>query len=1136
MARQGYRVPLFLALMCLASVCYAAPDKVTLAYKAKAGQVARYKSEGTMSFEAGGNKMTGEIKETEKVTVAEVAASGNITLERETESSEVTFNGQRAPSMDSDKTKITMTIRPDGSLVAYKSSSGKEEQDKSQAHLFAATTPLLPDKPVGVGDKWSRDLKSDSDLGIKAAHADYEVLGFETLSGVETVKIKVTYQDSEAPKMGVTGTWWLEKTSGDEVAADYEIENFTFGEESGGPSASFKVHEERISGGLLDGKGVEAKPGAKSESKTETKPEPKKEKTIDDIVKDYEKLPGLFTLYRKKEGDRETIYLEIKEDQLDTLMMLEATASTGTGSMFTVVAGDPLNDIVFKFSKNGNNQILMVTPNIAFRAAEKTPLARAVRRSFADGYLEAFKIEAKQPERKSLLINISDLFKSDIAQIGMRLGGGGGIFSMMGRGGGYSVDREKTYLAQLKNFPDNMVVETAYHFTGGGGRMGGFSLGAETLADPRSIPLNVYFNLFPLPENGYRPRLADPRVGYFTTDVMDFSDDSQDEPIVRYVLRWPMEKADPKAALSPPKKPIVFWLDNAIPLEYRDAVRDGILFWNKAFEKVGIKDAIVVKQMPDNADWDHADMRYNTIRWVTSPEGGYAVALFRANPLTGQILNANITVDANLPRAIKLERKHVVDPASYFQEAEADPKKIDPRRCDMAAEAMEQAWFGDMALKFLTPAEAKLDEKAYIQAFLRYVVSHEMGHVLGLRHNFIASTCLSMEDLQDEKRIAEEGTSASVMDYVAFNPGAIKHPGVDYWSPTIGPYDIWAIQYGYTPVEARTPEGELYQLHVIASRSSLPGHAYETDENADMFDPAVARWDIGREPLAYWTRSLQVSRFLLFHLGERVPKQGESYWEFTRDFNRLLGMYARSAAVASRYIGGQHISRNHRGDPGEKPVLSSIPAAQQKQALELLTTYIFSENAFAFLPSYYGKLTTHPFDGYELAGFPIRDTLAGIQRAALQRLFSPLVLSRIVNNEFKAGETSKALTLPTLYRMVGGAVWSELDTRKDISSLRRQLQRVYLDTLIDMVVNPGSPAPEDARMLAWDQLRQLRTKLASAKQAPHDEYTRVHLEEALMQVNRALEARQVIGGASSSQGMSLLQMLLGGAKQQPADK
>lgn len=1109
-------------------LCAACPaqERVTLLYKARQGQVMRYKSEAALTMEAGGMKVSLEVKEVEKVTVQEVAANGSITRESETESSEYSVNGNKLPERE-DKNRTSITLSPRGMLVALKRSGDDKTESKEQARFAAASLPVFSEQPVGVGDRWSTDYKADAEIGTRAAHADYEVLAFERASGVDAVKLKVRYKETEAhPPLAVEGIVWVEKSTGDTVLRDVALENLTFGAGPMSVQASGKLHEERTEGSPLPAAG--AAPAA-GEKKTDTKPEPKKDKTIDDIVKEYEKLPGLFTLYRKKESGRETLYMEIKEEQLDHLLMLEVTASTGTASQ--IVAGDPINDIVFKLTRVGDDKLYVVKPNTDFVAAAKTPIGRATRRSFADAYLETFKIEAKQPDRKSLLVNVSELFRGDFAEISQRVNGP--RLGPLGGGGSYSLDREKSFVTSVKVFPENVVVQSAYHFTrsGGGGLAGFPGAGGSTLADPRSMPFNVIYNLFPLPEQGYRPRLADGRVGYFVVDYQDLTSDARDDQTVHHIYRWKLEKADPRQVVSPPREPIVFWLDNAIPLEYRDAVREGLLMWNKAFEKIGLKEAIQVQQMPDDADWDHADMRHNTIRWVASPSNAYAVAQARVNPITGQILNANITVDANLIRFTKSERNHLVDPASCFEDPAPSASAL--HRCELGAGAVEQAWYGHLALSLLAGAGGKLDERAYTHAFLRSIVAHEFGHILGLRHNFSASTVHSLEELKDQKILGETGISASVMDYIPFNIAALKQHGVDYWTSTLGAYDFWAIQYGYTPIDATTPEGERYRLNQIASRDNLPGHAYQSDEIADQFDPAVTRFDLGKDPLDYWARTLQVTRHLLLHLNERSPRKGESYWEFTRNFNALLGQYARAAAIASRYVGGLHARRNYRGDYGEKPVLTPVDTAQQRRAVRLLNTYLFAPNSFAFPTNYFTRMTGDPLGGFVamLSGgpqdFPIRDSLSAIQQAALRRLFSASVLKRMVNNEFKSGEGADVLSLPELYQGVRKVIWSELDSRHNVSALRRQLQRAHLETLIGQLLSPAAGTPEDARMMAWDELRQMQQRLARAKGHETDTYTRIHFDESRMRITRALEARQTIGGPAPP-APNLLQMLLGG--------
>lgn len=1115
----------------LLSFCLSAgaQEKVTLTFKAKAGQTMRYKAEGNLALEAAGQRLTMELKQTEKTTITAVAENGNISYESQAESYEVTLNGQKMPDEERDE-KTVITVKPNRTLVSHRRDSAEPDTTKLGVRLYCATTPVLPPKPVGVGDKWTHEFKSDSDLGTRSGAGEYELLALEKVGSVDAVKIRSTFRETEgSPALAARAIVWVEKSTGDTIKAETELENVPFGEGPMTALASGKLTEERTEGNPL-GEAVQA--GSQTSGQT-PKPEPKKDKTIDDTVKEFEKQPGLLTVYRKKEATRDTIYLEIREDQLDQLMMLQVTASTGTSDR--LVAGTPINDLVFKFVKM-DDRLLLVTPNYRFRASDKTPIARAVKRSFADAYLESFKIEAKQPERNSLLINVSDLFRSDIAEISAAFSSGPSIPGLSTGGASYSMDREKTLVGTMKVFPENIVVESSYHFTRSGGVRSVAAMLADAgspLVDSRSIPVRVVYNLFALKDDGYKPRVADPRVGYFLTDFRDFSKDNLDDNVVRHIYRWRLEKADPKAAVSAPKQPIVFWMDSAIPTEYRDAVRQGLLDWNKAFLKAGFKDAIVVKQMPDDADWDHADMRYNTIRWVTSPEDAYAIALFRVNPITGQILNANITVDANVMRFTKLERRRIISPAAHFEDATQhagghSAHKHGSVSCSYAQEAVQQAWFAHFALASLSPAGVLPNEQEFARAFIRSIVTHEMGHILGLRHNFVASTAFSMQQLKDKKFVETEGVTASVMEYTPFNIAALKQSGVPYWSACVGRYDIWAIQYGYTPASGN----EDAMLKKIASRSAQPGLAYQSDEIADQFDPAVTRNDLSSDPLAYWARSLQVTRYLFLTLGRRSPKSGESYWKFTQQLHMLVSLYSRSAAIASRYVGGLTVRGNFRGDPGEKPVLQPVPGAKQREALGLLNAYILAPNAFDLPKDYYTKLAGDPFPDMiasVLSGsktdYPMLDTFASIQTSAIRRLFSSAVLQRVANNEFKLKGDPTVFTLAELFGSVGRQVWLELGDGKPVSALRRQLQRAHLDAMIGMVVTQSAGVPADARMLAWDQLRTLKRRIGS-RRASGDSYTRIHLDETLMRIDRALNAMQTVG-TSEAPRQSLLQMLLG---------
>ena len=1133
----------------------AAPaEKVALLYKAQSGQIRRARAAATLAFtDPTGNKHVFDIKETGKTTFTGVNASGDITFEDVTEASETVFDGRKEPA-DEKKETNTSVIHPNGVLVSYKNSDSDKAKEKFSARLYNAATPIFPAKPVGVGDKWSFDFKSDDTLGTRNGHADYEIVSAEKVGDVSGLKINFTYQESGDHGIAAKGYFIVEKSSGDKLSEEYKVENVPLGDEDDKVYASGTASSVRVEGGPLS--------GSKNAAPPDKKEEPKKDKTIEEVVKDYEKIPGFLTLYRKRETGRDTIYAEVREDQLGKLLMLQTTASTGNGD--ELIAGDPISDIIFKLTKLQDDRVVITIPNWYFRADPKTPLGRAVKRSFPEGYLQSFKIEGRQADRKSLLIDMSDFFRGDFAQISQALNGGGvggGGIPGLSPGAMYSLDREKTYITTIKNFPENLVIYTQYHFLRGG------RASATALADPRSLPLTVTYNLFALPNdaetykptNGFIPRAADPRIGYFLTEYVNLEDDNKADQTIRYIQRWDLRKKDPSAALSEPVKPITFWLDNAIPVDYRDAVKRGVLMWNKAFEKIGFKNALEVKQMPDDADWDHADMRYNIVRWVVTPDDSprhpsVGITLFRSNPLTGQVLGSAISVDSDLIRSTKLDRRNLIDPAGSFargagaasdENIEAIESALkaakratgDPRYCAIGEEMRENAWLGDFALDVLIPGtEAAKREKEYTEQLVVEVVAHEMGHVLGLRHNFIASTQFSLEQLKDPVLVREHGIGASVMDYNNFNISAVKTKGVDFYSQTVGDYDNWAIEYGYRPFA--NAEDEKYRLKEIASLNNRPGHAFQSDiEAAASIDPRVTQFDLTSEPLTYWEKMLQLNRYLMLNLDKREPKVGESYWEFTRRLNFLIGMYSRSAGVISRYIGGVSLDRNHRGDPQERPTAAPIDFARQKKALALMNAYVFAPTALSLPESYYTRLTTDPFDDNSLntfltlrQGIPIADQVSGLQRSALRLLFSTTVLQRVANNEYKRnGDPTRTLTQAELFSTVGANVWAELGQKKNIPTLRRQLQRTHLDAMINLAVN-NSAAPEDSRMLAGETLRQLKTAMAVAKaQSGLDAYTRIHLTDTLAKIDRALDARLTISSAPSGGG-NLLQMLLGGKK------
>lgn len=825
--------------------------------------------------------------------------------------------------------------------------------------------------------------------------------------------------------------------------------------------------------------------------------EPEKPKTIDEVTKDFKKMDGIVTLYRQTKDKKDTVYMEIPESRLDKMMLIQITSASGLGDTSAFVFhGQPISDNAVKFHKLDDTRIQLLQPNLAHRGyTHESEIG--IERSFPDTVVGSFDVVANQADRHSMLIDVSDFFKSDVADLSTTVDSPGG--------GGFALDPAATRIDTVKDFPDNFVVRTVYQLRRKGPAMTG---------DPKSAPWAVSFNVSDIPVNdGYQPRLADPRVGYFITNFEDLTDASQEfDANVNYIERWNMQKADPSLALSPPKKPIVFWIDNAVPKEYRDAVRRGILAWNPAFEKEGIKDAIQVNQMPDDADWDIADLRYNVVRWTTGMP--FAIALFRANPMTGEILNASVNMDAGFAAAGSSQFDNVVNPTGDEPKVPAEVmKKWSPMLCDMEGAGREVQAIGMVAAEVLTPTFTEADKKALIQQYIQATVTHEVGHCMGLRHNFTASTQLSLAQLGDQSVVGQHGVSASVMDYDPLNAGAIGKKGVDYYAQTIGTYDYWAIDYGYRPIKADSPEGELSTLKTIASLGSTPGHLYQSDLSADDIDPYVIRFDLGRNPLDYLEKMSNYGPEIEAKAHTKI-KNGDSYYQFTRTWMAGFNAHINNAMAAERFIGGGRLASSYHGDPNEMAGYTPVDGATQRRALTLVNKALFAENSNVIDKRDLAHLTFNPkAAGNEVGArsrtFPLAQTIAMDQRIALGRLFNADTLSRMKANEFRASNPATTLTVAEMFHTLDRSVWSEVDGNRPVTDLRRELQRAYLDNMISMSLGQ-SGVPNDARDLALDELTSLRHRITLAIPHEKDQYTAPHLRECLVRINRALSAQTTV--------------------------
>ena len=836
------------------------------------------------------------------------------------------------------------------------------------------------------------------------------------------------------------------------------------------------------------------------------------------IVNRIDKLEGLFTLYCSEDSGK--VFLELKPEQLNKNYLAIVTLESGIGES-GIYSGLPLSDFIFYFRRI-NNRLHFVMRNVKFRT-DSIPEQRSLARSFSNSVLYSLEIATINPKNQNILIDLNGLLMQDFPGLTPLL-----KYSLQAD---YRLDARKSYFGDVNSFPENIEIDSIYGFSS----LEGSNL--ITVPDSRALTLKVHYSFSQLRENnGYIPRLADDRVGYFTTAFQDFSDNNARESFVRYINRWHLEPSDPSAPLSPPKKPIVYWIENAVPLKYRDAIREGVLMWNKAFEKAGFQNAIEVQQMPDDADWKPADVHYNTIRWFNSLDAGFAKGPMRVNPFTGEILDADIIVDANMVRLVQQEyhalmeanscpekmkgHEHAGKYLDRFFASSSSALFFSSESC-YGMESSNQAAMGALALSMLpntTPSSETMKE--YVHQYLRSLIAHEVGHTLGLHHNFYGSTMLAPQELNNTEITHTKGLVGSVMDYVPVN---IAPQGVqqgDYFPGVIGPYDEWAIEYGYkkfpaTALEVTIPESEKSFLDQIALASPQPELSYATDEDIWDINPLANVWDMSSDVLLYSQWQMDNARFMWQRLDKGYLSKGESYSNLRLKFNKVLKYYFRNATLLSKYIGGQSFRRLHTSDDAWAFVPVSL--LKQRQALTKLQEYVFAEDAFSFSPQLLNQLAPSRWEHWGSSApnnrldYPIHDRILSFQSGILRSLLDSDRLNRLQDIELKT-LPGEALSIPELFDTLQTGIWTEVfapGEPKPISSIRRSLQREHLNILLQMMLGTTN-TPEDGRTLAWYKLRQLQKAIdVRLKQLGEslDIYTLAHLESSGDRITKALNAQ-----------------------------
>lgn len=836
------------------------------------------------------------------------------------------------------------------------------------------------------------------------------------------------------------------------------------------------------------------------------------------VIKDAKKSEGLFTLYQKDEK----VWIELKPEDFDKPFFLSPKIATGIGE--ALVFGGLMDDPQVLQFRRVHNQVQMIAVNTRYLAKAGTPEARAVDAAFSPSLLASTPVAgAPHPERKSVLVDAGTLFVNDMLGIGMQL--------QRSFRQGYAFDGRNSSITAVRDKPETLSLQVMAHFATASiavpqpGTPPGAPVPSvpRTLPDPRSMFVTLQYTLTRLPDQPMAGRRADARVGYFNATHFDFGDDTSRTPAVRYVNRWRLEKKAPEAALSEPVKPIVYWLDRTIPLKYRDAITAGVLEWNRAFERIGFQDAIQVKVQPDDADIDTLDGGAS-LRWMTNSAPVFgAIGPSHVDPRSGEILAANIGIESLSSRNLRSTRSQVLGSTSAGWNKlmqVGDAHDADPRACDAAEQGAEQLGY---ALDVLA-ARGEIDPagpeaEAFVLAYLKDVTMHEVGHTLGLRHNYRASRVYSEAQLADPEFTRTHALTGSVMEYAPINLASVGAPATAPFQTTLGPYDYWAIEYAYRPLPA---EREKAELERIAARSSEPELAYGTDEdNSFGIDPEALQYDLGSDPVAFARKRLAIASDLFKRQETRVLPADQDYAVLRRSLSFAINDVARSAGVLARQIGGVRTLRDFPGS-GRDP-LQPVPASVQRDALDQIARGVFAADALVISPGLQRHLAPNfdeRIDVLQTAGittpFPLTQRVLGLQRALLVQLMGDDVAARVIDSQGTAGQRRDAFQLSELYGRIDRDVWSEIHPARpatDIPAPRRALQREHLNLVVAALLRSHNAGRADARSLTQVQARALLARIDGAARRPGlSEDARSHLLASAEILSQALSAKVTRSG------------------------